>query len=741
MKRNSLLKGLTLSVALSAFLTGCGGGSVTAGDDNTNNNDNTVATTTISGNAVDGYLQYATVCLDLSQDGYCQANEPNTQTDETGKFTLQITPEISSDAGFESAMLLVYGGKDVDTGLDFNGKLLAPKDGNIVYVTPITTLVAKSVQKELKANKTLTKEQIREKIAESRKKVALALGLDDEDLKKDPVAAQKSGNEEIIKKSLQLQKAVEALLVADDDKGRSKDERAEEIYEALLDGLDNMQSGDQGVEMLLERTFEKAQNDTRTKELLGGDRGIEFADAAKSVARNIQEGFDGFDKEDRSKDDFLEKIASITKDDLKQVEIAYEEGTLDEISGQIKIDDGIFKPEFDWAEKYILDDLDYAGLPKQPQEVINKLKDLFKAEDVKPGVLFEELDRLKASDDPDIQKIYTYLKKFMAEQKAEKEKEEAKRDGEVFNIAPPMSFYMSEGMGYGKITFNENNTMTYTEYNIQQDGSFAINDNTNQNNDLIYKDGKWVLEKNGIVDFKITEDGAIILPEWNEKAYIVKAEQIEGDTRELPEFGLETTMPKDARMYFIKIEKTDDFYGLNEQVRNYNPDGKDTFATIPDFIAGQCGMHWFIGDENGGLAFAGTQTENGYSCDSSAKEGKVVNAYFDRDGKQQIGKVAGEWKIKTLPGDIDVLIVKPYNVKKFLDNEGDLEYPIFSEKDGSVYRGYMEPKGLKKVIPAFNESAMEGIKTAITNNWEKIQQNFPLYDEGESTDIYNEYMD
>ncbi len=741
MKRNSLLKGLTLSVALSAFLTGCGGGSVTVGDDNTNNdnNDNTVATTTISGNAVDGYLQYATVCLDLSQDGYCQASEPNTQTDENGKFSLQITPEISSNEGFESAMLLVYGGKDVDTGVDFNGKLLAPKEGNIVHVTPITTLVAKAVQKEIKENKKLTKEQIREKVAQSKKKVAQALGLNDEDLSKDPVEAQKNGNDEIIKKALQLQKAVEAMLVADDGLTKSKNDRAEEIYEALLDGLEDMKTGDQGVETLLEKTFEKARNNKRTKELLGGDRGIEFADAAKGVARNIKEGFERFDKEDRTKDDFREKIGSIVKDDLKKVEIAFEEGTLDEISGQIKIDDGIFKPGFDWAEKFILDDLDHAGIHKLPQTVIDKLKDLFKNEEIKPGVLFEKLDKLKESEDQDLQEVYKRIKSFLAKQKAEKEKEKAQRESEIIKIKTPMSFYMPEGKGYGKVTFNNDNTMSYTEYRVQQDGTFAENSDQDENTDLVYKDGKWVPEKEGSVDFKLASDGAILLPEWNEKAYIVKAQEIEGEKRELPEYGVEAAMPKDARMYFIKIEKTDDLYGLNEQVRNYNQNTIETFATIADFIAGQCGMRWFIGDERGGLAFAGTKGEDGYICDTTAKEGKLVNTYFDQNGELKIGKIAGEWKIKTLPGDIDVLIAKPYNVKKFLDDEGDMEYPIFTEKDGTVYRGYMEPKGLKKVIPAFNESAMESIKSAITDNWEKVRQTFPSY--GEATDRYNEYID
>ncbi len=732
MKRNSLFKGLTLSVALSAFLTGCGGTGVKAGGDDTTKDDpadSSRAAATISGNAIDGYLQYATVCLDLSQDGYCQAEEPNTQTDKDGKFSLQITPEISEDEKYENAMLLVYGGKDVDTGLDFNGKLLAPKDDSTVHITPITTLVAKAVQKEIKANDKLTKEQIKAKIEQSRKRVAQALGLDEKDIKKDPIAALKAGDDKIIQKALQLQKAVEALLVADDDKGRSKNERAEEIYEALLDGLSDMQTGDRGVEKLLEKTFERAKNNKKTRDLLGGDRGVEFAEAAKGIARNIKNGFEKFDQDERKKDDFLEKIGSITKGDLKKVKIAFEDGKLDEISGQIKIDDGIFKPGFDWTEKFILDDLDHVGLHKLPQNVIDKLKEIFKDKKVKPGVLFAGLERLKESDDPDIQKIYNAIRNFLAKQKEKKEQEDAKRDTKVINITPPMSFYMPQGMGYGKVTFNDDDTMSYEEFKVQKDGTFVLDESHDDNTDLILKDGKWVAENN-TPKYKLLKDGAIQLSQWNEKAYIVSAKKIEGEKRELPEFGLETDMPKDAKAYFIKIDKIDDFYTINEQVRHFTPEGEITFSSISDFISKQCGVHWFIGDDKGGLGFAGEKTDNGYTCDASAKEGKLVQAYFNDQGEQQIGKIAGKWKIVN-KGDIDILVVKPYNVKKFLERDEGIEYPIFAEKDGVVYRGSMEPKGLKRVIPAFNKSAMESIKKAIADNWDKVQKNFPSYPRGD----------
>ena len=48
--------------------------------------------TTLSGRAIDGYLQGSTVCLDLNRDGECSPDtEPTSLTDNEGLFDLNIT--------------------------------------------------------------------------------------------------------------------------------------------------------------------------------------------------------------------------------------------------------------------------------------------------------------------------------------------------------------------------------------------------------------------------------------------------------------------------------------------------------------------------------------------------------------------------------------------------------------------------------------------------------------------------
>jgi len=420
MKRNTLLKSITVSVALSAFLSGCGStaNTMNTGNDRNNNNDNTLKTSSISGKAVDGYLQFATVCLDMNQDGYCQATEPNTQTDENGSFSLDISSEIGQNPQFKTAMLLVYGGKDHDTGVDFEGKLFAPQDGEIINITPVSTLLAKTVQKDLEENPTLTQEEIKLKIQLAKQKVAAALDIPEEQLTDDPVKRFQNGDDELIKKSLQLQKYVEAFLVTDDNE--TKKERAEKIYDALAMTLDEMDDTQKGVDTLFDKTVEKAQNDKNIKALLGGEKGLELSDAARIVSDNIHTKFEQFDQNTRQEPDFLEKVAVSTEDDLNQITEAIKKGTIAQINEEIAINPEIFNPEFDWKAKFIKQDLLRIGISNPSDELIEKIKKLFDEKKIKPGILFSEKEQLSDTQDPKLEEIYVKINAIIQQKETHK---------------------------------------------------------------------------------------------------------------------------------------------------------------------------------------------------------------------------------------------------------------------------------------------------------------------------------
>lgn len=180
------------AVAAALFgLVGCGGGSSNSSH-------------TIYGKAIDGYLNGATVCLDLNSDTNCSSGEPSTTTDENGAFVLDLTEYNASVLA--GSQLIVQGGIDMDTNTSFDGVLIAPFDINRseFIITPLSTMVAAKVDSNGSVETAI------EEVAES-------LGLDPEDFHSDPI---EEGNMKMMAYALEYQKGIELLaaaISADDD--------------------------------------------------------------------------------------------------------------------------------------------------------------------------------------------------------------------------------------------------------------------------------------------------------------------------------------------------------------------------------------------------------------------------------------------------------------------------------------------------------------------------------------------
>lgn len=418
MKRNILFGSIVLSVALSAMLTGCG--SASAATDSVVSDD-TSTQTSITGNAVDGYLQYATVCLDLSGDGYCQSVEPHTQTDENGSFTLELTDAHKADENFDEALLLVFGGVDADTGKDFRGKLYAANDGSeVLNISPITTLVAKHVAAQVE-DQNLTREQIRERIQEAKAKVAAALDIDEDAITLDPVAYQKShGDDKLIRQALKVQKAVEALMFAANLDESAQKEQIEAIYEALAESLEEVSTDNRGVEKLFEKAATKAQFQNMFKHY---DKETILA-IAEAITGNLDIAFDNIEADD----DQLEKIAAIVEDALSDIDEDASDDSLDSISGIIYLeDDERYKGDFDWGLKYLENDLEELDI-EVSDALLEKLQTLFAQMRIKPGMLFIYADMLNESGDEELQALYTEILAYKEALQNQKEAEEAEYD-------------------------------------------------------------------------------------------------------------------------------------------------------------------------------------------------------------------------------------------------------------------------------------------------------------------------
>jgi hypothetical protein len=366
MKRNSLTKGLVVSVALSAMLTGCG-------DIENKINDliEDVRLAYIEGNAVDGYLKDATVCLDLNSDGICQSTEPTAKTSKDGAYKLDISEDVQKNPDFYKAMILVYGGTDLDTGTVFKGKLLASHDGKKVHVTPMTTLVAKAIQKELKADKKLTQKELKTIRDEHKQRVADVFGLRVDDIDRDPVEL-KDANPKLIQESLKLQKTLEAINIDKDKDG------IEEAYEKLAENLKDVKS-EEGLEVLLQKSYKNHAH----------------LEDAQNIGKNLDESFEKF------KDDLdLGKIGLITKEDLKELKRG----------NHVKVgqENRYFKDAVDWEKELIKSELDDHDIDVTDEQ-LNALKDRFDGE-IKPGSIKKDFEKFKDDDDEFMKGIFDRFK-------------------------------------------------------------------------------------------------------------------------------------------------------------------------------------------------------------------------------------------------------------------------------------------------------------------------------------------
>lgn len=79
-----------LGCALAVTLTACGGGGGGSAGTSTQ-----ASATTLSGTAVDGYLQGARAFLDVNGNGLADAGEPTATTDANGRYSLDYS-QVSS---------------------------------------------------------------------------------------------------------------------------------------------------------------------------------------------------------------------------------------------------------------------------------------------------------------------------------------------------------------------------------------------------------------------------------------------------------------------------------------------------------------------------------------------------------------------------------------------------------------------------------------------------------------------
>lgn len=154
---------LVLSMAAALSLAACGGGSDSSSDsgavggDNSGGNDggDTTAAATVSGKVIDGYIQGATVFLDVNGNGKQEPNEPSAESGENGEYTLEL--EDADKACLPHAALVVdvpVGAVDEDLGEVGKAYVMTipPLQGeqfDEVNITPLTTVLWSAIKDEI----------------------------------------------------------------------------------------------------------------------------------------------------------------------------------------------------------------------------------------------------------------------------------------------------------------------------------------------------------------------------------------------------------------------------------------------------------------------------------------------------------------------------------------------------------------------------------------------------------------
>ncbi len=144
-----------LTIAITASLAACGGGG------SSDSGNRLAEAKTMSGKVIDGYIFGATVFLDLNFNGVLDDGEPSAVTTEAGTYTLDLDGENADCGQYVPIVTHVpEGAIDLDfpdTPIEEEYTMVTPPsfllttDEDLLNLTPLTSIVWGSVEKELAA--------------------------------------------------------------------------------------------------------------------------------------------------------------------------------------------------------------------------------------------------------------------------------------------------------------------------------------------------------------------------------------------------------------------------------------------------------------------------------------------------------------------------------------------------------------------------------------------------------------
>ncbi len=684
---------LSLATALVLGMTGCGGSSSSSDDGDTTNTD---TTTSVSGKAIDGYLVYATVCLDISNDGYCQIGvEPVASTDVNGSFSLTVTDAQKAEPGYATAPLLVYGGYDADTNADFTGKLKAPFNNGAaeINVTPISTMVEAMVAQG-------------EDVDAAEAAVTTMLGLPEgTDLGADPIANADT-NATLLVAALQLQKSLEIL--ADALAAAGATENPDDLVEGLYDGL---------AQHLVSAT------DLNLTEALGAvvdghdDLDNDALDSATAITGQIELLVD---------EDGVADTAIIGT----QIGAMQEEIVVNVIEGNSTIEDVDFDTvtaksfELLHAEE-ILRIVDFEGSDAEFDALALKVKDTLVAAGMPSDAFLpvaDEITALKASTDADVQDIGNRFEARMTGFETEAEDIDTFANADTIPFTVPMSFYNfgdsgENSFGYTVHTLEQNGVFTQSEMVFNERlGSFEINSNAGYL--VLDSSGSWVGAAN---TYTLSSDNTE-LTVGNAKVKFIQRIDLANPAAEDEDIvdeindrvpGDDVNFRMGAEAYVLAFQEEERYELELEAVIDWSAlILNSTYSDLQSFLNSKTGTNLIAYNDEYGMSF--DIPSGGVTVELGATG--TLSKYTQGDENTTpsfVSANAGTWEVKNIPGTSDLAIFITPTDPEYWNWEAQQFYVVYNS---AVHEGHYIEASPEFVISdslEFNQVAFEDIVNAV----------------------------
>jgi uncharacterized protein (DUF1800 family) len=208
----------------------------------------------------DNLISKATIFWDINQNNILDSSEPYTTSDSLGHYQLDINGSKLEEENF--LRLVAFGGQEVGVDRPFEDELMAISTyQKIINLTPITTLIAQSIEEDkTKSTKSLSKlssEEIITKLEEIKEALSRILNIAKTLLESNPLTLAQEGKPEALQTAQKLNHVTREMKKAMKQELRADKRVILSSYRILSkELLETQKSGDDAINEAIEKSVE-----------------------------------------------------------------------------------------------------------------------------------------------------------------------------------------------------------------------------------------------------------------------------------------------------------------------------------------------------------------------------------------------------------------------------------------------------------------------------------------------------